>query len=79
MTSLARLFRRLVRVAVVLIGLILIGLAVLHLAPVRARVLDQVRGYAARELGVTLQASSCAIYRWRLLPAVLLSSWLIAW
>ena len=58
MASLARLFRRLVRLAVVLIGLILIGLAVLHLPPVRARVLDQVRGYAAQELGVALQASS---------------------
>ncbi len=58
MASLARLFRRLARLAVVLIGLILIGLAVLHLPPVRARVLDRVRGYAAQELGVALQASS---------------------
>ena len=58
MASLARLFRRLVRLAVVLIGLILIGLAVLHLPPVRARVLDRVRGYAAQELGMALQASS---------------------
>ena len=58
MASLARLFRRLARLAVVLIGLILIGLAVLHLPPVRARVLDRVRGYAAQELGMALQASS---------------------
>ena len=49
---------RLARLAVVLIGLILIGLTVLHLPPVRARVLDRVRGYAARELGIALQASS---------------------
>jgi outer membrane protein assembly complex protein YaeT len=45
-------------VAVVLVGLILIGLAVLHLPPVRARVLDRVRGHAAQEFGIALQASS---------------------
>src|SRR5262245_33745146 len=56
--SMARLLRRLLRVAVVLIGLFLIGLLVVHLPPVRARVLDRVRGYAAQELGIALQASS---------------------
>ena len=54
----SRLSARLARLAVVLIGLILIGLAVLHLPPVRARVLDRVRGYAQREFGIALQASS---------------------
>jgi translocation and assembly module TamA len=54
----ARLPARLARLAVVLIGLILIGLAVLHLPPVRSRVLDRVRSYAAQELGISLQASS---------------------
>ena len=54
----SRLSARLARLAVVLIGLILIGLAVLHLPPVRARVLDRVRGYAQQEFGVAMQASS---------------------
>ena len=54
----SRLSARLARLAVVLIGLILIGLAVLHLPPVRARVLDRVRGYAQQEFGIALQASS---------------------
>jgi outer membrane protein assembly complex protein YaeT len=57
MASMARLRGRLARVAVVLIGLFLIGLVVVHLPPVRTRVLDRVRGYAAQELGITLQAS----------------------
>jgi outer membrane protein assembly factor BamA/autotransporter translocation and assembly factor TamB len=54
----ARLAARLTRLAVVLIGLLLIGIAALHLPSVRARVLDRVRSYAARELGISLQASS---------------------
>jgi outer membrane protein assembly complex protein YaeT len=54
----ARLPARLVRLAVVLIGLIVIGLALLHLPSVRTRVLDRVRAYAAQELGIALQATS---------------------
>ena len=53
-----RLPARLVRLAVLLIGLILIGLALLHLPPVRTRVLDRVRAYAAQEFGIALQATS---------------------
>src|SRR3954470_1016768 len=49
---------RLVRLAIVLIGLLLIGLAVLHLPPIRARVLERVRGYARQELGIVVRASS---------------------
>ena len=41
-----------------LFGLFLIGLVVVHLPSVRGRVLDRVRDYAARELGLTLRASS---------------------
>ena len=54
----ARLPARLVRLAVVLIGLILIGLVVLHLPPVRTRVLDRARAYAAQKFGIALQATS---------------------
>src|SRR4029453_15733202 len=54
----ARLSVRLIRLAVLLIGLFLIFLAVLHLPPVRARVLDRVRAYALQEFGIALQASS---------------------
>jgi hypothetical protein len=54
----AKLPRRLARLAGFLAGLILLGLAVLHLPSVRARVLDRVRGYAERELGIALRASS---------------------
>src|ERR1051325_10135555 len=53
-----RLSARLVRLAVVPIGLILIGLAVVHLPPVRTRVLERVRAYAAQEFGIALQATS---------------------
>jgi len=49
--------RRLARLAGVLSGLLLIGLLVLHLPSVRGRVLDRVRGYAERELGLALRAS----------------------
>ena len=52
------LLRRLVRAAALLAGLILIALAVLHLPWVRGRVLDRARGYAERELGLALRASS---------------------
>ncbi len=52
------LLRRLARLVLVLAGLLLIGLAVLHLPAVRGRVLDRVRGYAERDYGVVLHASS---------------------
>jgi outer membrane protein assembly complex protein YaeT len=55
--SLAKLPRRLAWLAAVLAGLILIGLGVLHLPSVRGRVLDRVRSYAERELGLNLRAS----------------------
>ena len=54
----SQLPRRLVRLSAILVGLLLIGLAVIHLPSVRRRVLDRARGYAAQELGITLQASS---------------------
>src|SRR5436190_9052138 len=53
-----QLRRRLARLAGALFGLLLIGLVVLHLPSVRGRVLDRVRGYAERELGLALRASS---------------------
>jgi outer membrane protein assembly factor BamA len=56
--SVAVLPRRLARLAGFLVVLILIGLAVLHLPPVRGRMLDRARGYAERELGISLRASS---------------------
>src|SRR4029078_1669249 len=49
--------RRLARLAGVLSGLLLIGLLVLPLPSLRGRVLDRVRGYAERELGLALRAS----------------------
>jgi outer membrane protein assembly complex protein YaeT len=58
MVSVSTLLRRLARATGLLAGLILIGLVVLHLPPVRSRVLDRARGYAERELGVALRASS---------------------
>ena len=54
----ARSSGRLARGAVVVLGLILIGVLMLHLPPVRARVLDRVRSYAAEHLRIALQASS---------------------
>jgi hypothetical protein len=54
----SQLPRRLVRLSAILVGLLLIGLAVLQLPSVRRRVLERARGYAAQELGITLQASS---------------------
>ena len=45
-------------IAVVVVGVLLIAYAMLHLPFVRARVLERTRGYALRELGIVVDASS---------------------
>ena len=56
--AIRKLVRRIAVVAAILAGALLLFLAVVHLPPVRARVLEQARAYAARELGVAVDAKS---------------------
>ena len=53
-----KLVRRMGAGAVVVAGVLLIAYATLHLPFVRARVLERARGYALRELGIVVDASS---------------------
>ena len=53
-----RVFRRVALIAAILAGALLLLVGIAHLPFVRALVLDQARAYAARELGVALDAKS---------------------
>ena len=53
-----KLVRRMGAGAVVVAGVLLIAYTTLHLPFVRARVLERARGYALRELGIVVDASS---------------------
>ena len=56
--SIRKIVQRVVLITASLAAALLITLGIAHLPPVRARVLDQVRTYAARELGVAVDAKS---------------------
>ena len=56
--AIPKLIRRAAFAVAILAGVMLVLVAVAHLPPVRARVLDYARDYAARELGIALEARS---------------------